>query len=79
MDAVLGNAVFVDVTQSSPDLVPVVSVSHIARVCGVRCTVGGPRYVLMSAALLPPVLLVCSELVLNVAVIPNVCAVRPDV
>ena len=47
--------------------------------CGVRCTVGGPRFVLMSVALFSPVLLVCSELVLNIAIIPNVCAVRPDV
>ena len=67
MDAILGNAVFVVVTQSSLDLVLVVSVSPIARACGVHCTVGGPLFVLMSVALLLPVLLVCSELVSGVA------------
>ena len=47
----------VDVTQSSPDLVLVISVSPIARVCGVQCTMGGPLFVLMLVALLLPVLL----------------------
>ena len=57
----------------------VVSVSPIARVCGVQCTVGEPLFVLMSVALLLPVLLVCSELVLNIAIITSVFAVRPGV
>ena len=39
----------------------------------------GPLFVLMSVALLLPVLLVCSELVLNIAIITSVCAVRPGV
>ena len=55
-----------------PDLVLLVSVSPIARVCGVHCTVGGPLFVLISFALLLPVLLVCSELVLNIAIITSV-------
>ena len=78
MVAALGNAVLVAVTLSSPDHVPVVSVPRTARVSGVRCTVDGPRFALRSVALLPPVLHVWSELVPNIATIPNVCPVRPD-
>ena len=38
MDVVLGNAVLEDVTQSSPNHVPVVSVPHIGRAFGVHTT-----------------------------------------
>ena len=69
----------VDVTLPSPNHVQSVSVPRTAQMSGVRCTVDGARFILRSVVLPPPFLHLWSELFPNIATIPKMRPVRPNV